>query len=150
VIYSTFKARSWKLKEGDELVSMHVDPMWTIVSDDSNLHYSGGGFCSRDLNRLMGVDQHGCRDTLEEQLAKFDLPPTVLNPAACFNVFMNFPYGADGSWEILVPNTSPGSKIDLRAEADILWVVSVCQFPGNCNGDKPTPLKFEVFDEPKL
>ncbi|MGY1917492.1 DUF1989 domain-containing protein [Pseudomonas tolaasii] len=146
VIYSTFKARSWKLKEGDQLVSKHVDPMWTIVADDSNLHYSGGGFCSRDLNKLMGVHQHGCRDTLEEQLQKQNLSPIYLAPSACFNVFMNFPYEEDGTWEVKPPNTKAGDKIDLRAEADLIWAVSVCQFPGPCNGGNPSPLKFEIFD----
>jgi uncharacterized protein len=144
---STYKANTWLLTEGHELVNTHLDPMWTIVADDSKIHYSGGGFCSRESNiREFGLDQQGCRDTLEQQLARFDLPPSILNPMSCFNVFMNFPYREDGTHEILVPNTKPGDKIEMRAESDILWVVSVCQYPGNCNGGKPTPLKFEVLN----
>jgi uncharacterized protein YcgI (DUF1989 family) len=121
-------------------------PLWTIAKDTVGVHYFGGGFCSRPLNEFEGVNQHGCRDTLEEALATHDLSPLYLSPSACFNVFMNFPYGADGKWDILRPTTKPGDHVDLRAEMDALWAVSCCHFPGDCNGDNPTPLKFELFD----
>jgi uncharacterized protein len=148
MIYSTFLKGSWKLTEGDTLITKRCRPLWTIVNDTCGVHYSGGGFCSRDSNEELDIHQPGCRDTLEEQLAKHGLSPLYLSPSACFNVFMNFPYYPDGRWEILAPATGPGDHIDLRAEMDVLWAVSVCNFPGPppCNGERPTPLKFELYD----
>jgi uncharacterized protein YcgI (DUF1989 family) len=69
-----------------------------------------------------------------------------LSPSACFNVFMNMQYKEDGGWPLAEPISKPGDYIDLRAEMDALWAVSVCQWPEVCNGDHPTPLRFEVYD----
>ncbi|HZP43972.1 MAG TPA: urea carboxylase-associated family protein [Candidatus Binatia bacterium] len=146
VVYTTFAKRSWKVGEGDVIYTREMRPLWTITRDTAGVHYWGGGFCSRALNRFVGVDQHGCRDTITEQLAAHELSALYVSPSSCFNVFMNFPYGADGRWEILRPVTRPGDHIDLRAEMPVLWAVSVCHFPGACNGDRPTPLQFELFD----
>jgi uncharacterized protein YcgI (DUF1989 family) len=147
IIYSTFAKSSWKLSTGDTLVTKRMQPLWTIVADTCGVHYCGGGFCCRDLRRWAGLDaRDGCRDTLEAQLAKHGLSPVYLSPSSCFNVFMNMQYKEDGSWPLREPESKPGDHIDLRAETDVLWAVSVCQWPEVCNGDKPTPLKFEVYD----
>ncbi|MGE0520654.1 MAG: DUF1989 domain-containing protein [Candidatus Binatia bacterium] len=146
VIYTTFAKRGWKVGEGDVMYTKEMRPLWTITRDTCGVHYWGGGFCSRALNRFVGVDQHGCRDTITEAVAEHGLTPLHVSPSSCFNVFMNFPYGPEGRWEILRPTTTAGDYIDLRAEMPVLWAVSVCHFPGNCNGDQPTPLQFELFD----
>src|SRR5262245_44823451 len=148
VIYSMFAKSSWKLGEGDVFYTKDMHPLWTIVKDTPGVHYFGGGFCSRSLNEWEDVHQHGCRDTLEEALATHGLSPLYLSPSACFNVFMHFAYDPDGKWEIQRPVTRPGDYIDLRAEMDVLRAVSCCQFPGECRGDKPPPLEFEVYEPP--
>ena len=62
-----------------------------------------------------------------------------------FNVFMTVDYTPGGDWLILEPVTKPGDYIDLRAEMDLMWMVSVCNFPDETNGFKPTPLRFEHY-----
>jgi len=146
MIYSTFDKGSWKLSTGDVIVTKSMQPLWTITADTVGVHYCGGGFCSADLRRSIGETGHGCRDTLEAELAKHDLSPLYLSPSACFNVFMNMQYAPDGSWPVEEPVTKPGDYIDLRAEMDVLWAVSVCYWPGAVNGFNPTPLRFEIYD----
>ena len=61
---------------------------------------------------------------------------------------MNFEYGVDGSWKIHEPVSKPGEHIDLRAEMDLEWAVSVCAWPEMVNGPTLTPLRFELYDSP--
>jgi len=148
-IYSNVVAGRWKLTKGDVLVTNHCRPLWTIVEDTCGEHYSGGGFCSRDLNShpvVGAVGQKGCRDCLSEAIAEHGLSPLYLDTASCFNIFMHIGYDPDGTWEIRLPKSRADGHIDLRAEMDVLWAVSCCIFPGPCNGDHPTPLKFELYD----
>lgn len=147
VIYSMLAKWSWKVGEvGDVLYTRSMDPLWTVVEDTSpGIHYSGGSFCSRVFNESIGLDQHGCRDTIEEAMATRGLDPIYVSPAACFNFFMNFPYKPDGTWEILEPESTAGDYVELRAEQDVLWAVSCCHYPGPCNGNRPTPLRFQTY-----
>lgn len=148
VLYSAMYQETWRLAEGHVLYTKDMRPLWTIVTDPVGVHYSGGSFCSRPLLRdVYGVDMPGCRDCLEAELRRRGIPELYLNPASCFNVFMNYVYGADGRMWIEEPVTKPGDFVELRAEMDALWVASACPGPGPCNGDNPTPLLFECYDD---
>ncbi|MEU8781668.1 urea carboxylase-associated family protein [Streptomyces sp. NPDC048637] len=144
VTYTTFAAESWQLGKGNVFVTNLMRPIWTMTEDTCGVHYAGGGFCSRELNALFGADQLGCYETILNELHQLNAPTTGLNPASCFNVFMNFPYGIDGDLKVRDSYAQPGDIVELRAEMDLLWAVSVCQMPGPCNGPQPTPMRFEL------
>jgi uncharacterized protein len=149
VIYTMCAKQGWKdFVPGDVIYTKNMNPLWTIVADTCGVHYWGGDFCSGPLNDFLGTTNkgYGCRERLEEALAEHGLSPLYLNTAACFNVFMNFPYNADGSWVYTLPVTKAGDHIDLRAEMDALWAVSCCHALGETNAANPTPLKFELYD----
>lgn len=151
VVYTNCANRSWKIHKGQSIYSKELNPMWTILHDDCDEHYMGGGFCSRALNRFDGnPNKEGCRDRLEREIAKHGLLPMHLQSVSCFNVFMNVGYDPDGTWVIRRPTTKAGDYIDIRADMDMLWAVSVCNYgpPPPTNGDRPTPLKFELYDIP--
>ncbi|MEU8825200.1 urea carboxylase-associated family protein [Streptomyces sp. NPDC048636] len=145
VTYTTFAAESWQLGKDSVFVTNRMRPIWTMTEDTCGAHYAGGGFCSRELNALFGVDQPGCYETILDELRHLDAPTTGLNPASCFNVFMNFPYGAEGELKVQESLSRPGDIVELRAEMDLLWAVSVCHMPGPCNGPHPTPMRFELY-----
>jgi uncharacterized protein YcgI (DUF1989 family) len=64
------------------------------------------------------------------------------------NWFMNVPVDADGTLGIVDGLSSPGLSVDLRAEMDVLVVVSNCpQINNPCNGFDPTPVRMLVLDE---
>ena len=143
--YTNMLHMRWKWREGTTISSNHMNPLWTITDDKVGVHFTGGGFCSRDARRLyLQDDQKGCRDLLEDALAEHGIEPHFLQSVSCFNVFMNLDYAPDGSWVAGLPLTKPGDYIDLRAEMDLLWAVSVCIWPA-VNGGHPSPLRFETY-----
>ena len=146
VVYTNFAHQKWKIGANDKLYSNHMNAMWSITEDDCENHYMGGAFCSWDLYTFLGdKPQHGCRDRLLEEIKQHDMIPQHLREISCFNIFMNVAYDSDGTWEIRTPTTKAGDHIDLKAEMDMLWAVSVCNDPWS-NGEKPTPMRFELYD----
>ncbi len=149
VIYSTLMAERWRLGRGDVLYSRDMNPMWTIAEDSYGTHYSGGNFCSgpllRTFERNADPAARGCREGLEDAIAGHGLSPLHLSAASCFNIFMHVPYREDGSMIIERTETAPGDHIDLRAEMDILWAVSVCP-GGKPHAGTSGALRFSVLD----
>lgn len=146
-IYTNWLLGRWKWHKGDPIYSNHMNALWTIAEDTVDDHYTGGGFCSRDARKRFGVDdQKGCRDTLEDALKAAKIDPVHLRSVSCFNIFMNVGYDPDGKWVIREPKSKAGDHIDLCAEMDVWWGVSVCFWPEVVNGKKSTPLKFDTYD----
>ena len=146
-VYTSWHHGRYKWQEGDTIRSNLMNDMWTIAGDRTANHYTGGGFCSNAARRLyLGSDENGCRDTIQEEYRKLGIDPNYLQSVACFNIFMTVIYSPEGDWLIDRPVTKAGDYIDLRAEMDLTWMVSVCAWPEVVNGDKPTPLRFETYD----
>ena len=146
-VYTNWMLGRYKWHKGDAIYSNHLNPLWTIIDDTVDDHYTGGGFCSRDARIKFQVDdQKGCRDTLEDAFSANGISPQHLRSVSCFNIFMNVAYTPDGRWEIGVPKSKAGDYIDLRAEMDVFWASSVCFWPAVVNGAKPSPLRFESYD----
>ena len=61
------------------------------------------------------------------------------------NFFMNVPVNDDGTMGIVDGLSAPGKRIALRAERDVLALVSNCpQINNPCNGFDPTPVRMIV------
>ncbi len=147
--YSCWHEETFRLTEGHRLITNHYKDIWTITEDDTRIHYCGGNFCSRDARIVAGIDDaNGCRDTLEDGLEAMGYSKSVLHATSCFNIFMNVEFKEKGAtWKIAESFSKPGDHIDLRAEMDLEWVVSVCAWPeGPCNGENPSPATFELYD----
>jgi uncharacterized protein YcgI (DUF1989 family) len=66
-----------------------------------------------------------------------------------FNVFMNCPVDADGSWSIAEPVSRSGDWIEFRVEADLLVAISNCPQDLNpCNAGECKPLGVSIGDAP--
>ena len=60
---------------------------------------------------------------------------------------MNVPVEADGSLGIVDGISAPGLTVDLRAEMDVIVVVSNCpQINNPCNGFFPTPIQVVIYE----
>jgi len=119
----------------------------TIVEDTCGRHDTIGGCCSAESNELRyGVkDTPSCRANFLRALASFGLGKKDV--VANLNFFMNVPVEADGSMAIVDGLSKPGDYVDLRAEMDVLAVISNCPQTRNpCNGFKPTPIRLIVTD----
>jgi urea carboxylase-associated protein 1 len=135
------------LTTGSVLRSNEGTPMMTLVASTVDRHDTVGGACSRESNSLRyghhTNHQHACVDNfLHEhvlrEMGKRDMVPNI-------NFFMNVPVEADGSLGIVDGISAPGLFVDLRAEMDVLVVVSNCpQINNPCNGFAPTPIQMIV------
>jgi hypothetical protein len=135
------------LRTGSVLLSNEGRPMMTIVDTSVDYHDTIGGACSCESNALRyghhTKAQHACVDNfleanLRDGRTKRDIVSNV-------NFFMNVPVEADGALGIVDGISAPGLTVDLRAEMDVIVVVSNCpQINNPCNGFNPTPVRMMV------
>jgi len=132
------------LRQGSVLRSNEGRPMMTITASAIEYHDTIGGACSCESNTLRyghhTKAQHACVENfLEANLAegrgKRDIVSNI-------NFFMNVPVEPDGALGIVDGLSAPGLTLDLRAEMDVIVVVSNCpQINNPCNAFNPTPVR---------
>jgi len=113
--------------QGDTLSSNHRRPMLTITEDTSGgVHDTLIAACDRYRYELLGHIGHhdNCTDNLAAALDA--LGPKVPQTPSPLNLFMNIPVRADGTLSFEAPVSTPGSHVKLRAEIDLVIVLSAC------------------------
>jgi len=135
------------LRTGSVLHSNEGRPMMTIVGSAIAHHDTIGGACSCESNSLRyghhTKSQHACVENfLEANLADGRAKRDIVSN---INFFMNVPVEPDGALGIVDGISAPGLTVDLRAEMDVIVVVSNCpQINNPCNGFNPTPVRMIV------
>ncbi len=130
------------LGAGTRLYSDLGDVLMTIVEDTVGQHDTIAGCCSTEFNyRRYGIsDTASCRRNFIAALEGHDMRPRDI--PANINFFMNVPVRPDGSTEIVEGLSAPGDYVDLRADKDVLVVISNCpQLYNPCSGWNPTPVR---------
>jgi uncharacterized protein len=135
------------LRTGSVLRSNEGAPMMTITGTSVAYHDTIGGACSCESNALRyghhTKAQHACVDNF--LLANAAYGRSKRDMVSNINWFMNVPVEADGSLGIVDGISAPGLHVDLRAEMDVVIVVSNCpQINNPCNGFDPTPVRMIV------
>jgi urea carboxylase-associated protein 1 len=135
------------LRTGSVLRSNEGAPMMTITGTSVAYHDTIGGACSCESNALRyghhTKSQHACVDNF--LLANAAYGRSKRDMVSNINWFMNVPVEADGSLGIVDGISAPGLHVDLRAEMDVVIVVSNCpQINNPCNGFDPTPVRMIV------
>jgi urea carboxylase-associated protein 1 len=135
------------LRAGTVLRSNEGRPMMTIVGTSVDYHDTIGCACSCESNTLRyghhTKSQHACVENfleanLREGRGKRDIVSNI-------NFFMNVPVEEDGALGIVDGISAPGLTVDLRAEMDVIVVVSNCpQINNPCNAFNPTPVRMIV------
>src|SRR5262245_38834056 len=121
--------------------------LFTIVADTCGRHDTIGGCCSAESNEVRyGVaGTPSCRQNFLSALESLGLGKRDI--VANLNWFMNVPVEADGTMGIVDGLSKPGDYVELRAEMDVLAVISNCPQTRNpCNGWNPTPIRLIVTD----
>ena len=142
------KQNSVYLTTGTVLWSNLGNPLLTISADTCGRHDTLGGACAQESNTVRyALDKrymHSCRDNFlraslhDGRLSKRDIGANI-------NFFMNVPVDADGTLGIVDGLSAPGKRLALRAEVDVLVLVSNCpQINNPCNGFDPTPVRMIV------
>ncbi|MET0327093.1 MAG: urea amidolyase associated protein UAAP2 [Ilumatobacteraceae bacterium] len=135
------------LVTGTTLLSNEARPLMTIVDSTCAYHDTIGGACSRESNTLRyghhTFHQHACVENFLAEGSRHGLGKRDL--VANINWFMNVPVGDDGTLGIVDGISAPGLSVTLRAEMDVLVLVSNCpQINNPCNGFDPTPIRITV------
>jgi uncharacterized protein len=136
------------LTTGSVLYATSGVPLLTILDDTCGRHDTVGGACSCESNQvrysLDKLHMHACRDTFLLVAAKHGLGKRDL--AHNVNFFMNVPVTPEGGLRFEDGVSGPGRYVDMRAERDVLVVVSNCpQLNNPCNGWEPTPVAMQVY-----
>ena len=149
--YSVPDTLAWQrnayVRDGTVLRSNLGRPLMTVVGNEIDRQDTIGGACSKESNTLRygyhTAHHHGCRENFLAEAARRGLG--VRDLVSNLNWFMNVPVEADGSLGIVDGISAPGLRIVLRAETDVLVLVSNCPQVNNpCNGFDPTPVEMTV------
>jgi urea carboxylase-associated protein 1 len=123
----------------------------TVVADTCGRHYTSAGACSCESNTVRFGQHtrymHACRENFILELGRHGLGKRDI--VGNINFFMNVPILPSG--EVVVDDgiSTPGSSVDIRAEMDVLCVISNCPQVNNpCNGFDPTPIRVVIWDPP--
>jgi hypothetical protein len=133
------------IEKGSILVSEQAKTLFTVIEDSCGNHDTIGGCCSAPMNvlRYNKPGPHNCRDTFIAALKPFGLD--ARDVVANVNFFMYVPVKADGHTAITEGGSKPGDHVELRAERDVIAVISNCaQIYNPCNGFNPTPIRIVV------
>lgn len=129
------------------LWSVRARQMMTVIEDScGSPHDTLYGCCSIEVDevRFDKTNTQGCQSNFEAELGKHGMGSKDM--AANINFFMNVPVEIDGSIDIAASESKPGDYVELRAEMDVLAVVSNCpERDNNAAGYKPTPIRAIVY-----
>jgi urea carboxylase-associated protein 1 len=134
------------LNRDSVLWSSRARPMMTIAEDTCGAHDTIYGCCSVELDRIRygKTKTRGCLSNFESELARYGLGQKDIIPN--INFFMYVPVAADGAVAIAEGRSKPGDYVELRAEMDLLVVISNCPERDNpAAGGTPTPVRAIVY-----
>ncbi len=139
------------LTSGTPILSNLLRALLTITADTCGRHDTLGGACAAESNQVRyALDKghlHACRDTFLLQMANSGYPIGKRDLAHNINFFMNVPVTPDGDLEFDDGVSSPGAYVELRAEVDVLVLISNCpQLNNPCNAYNPTPIQVLIWE----
>ncbi len=139
------------LTAGTRLYSSEGSLLMTIVADTCGRHDTSGGACSAESNTCrFGHDKkymHNCRDSFLRELIRLGMGKRDL--VGNINFFMNVPVTEAGHLDIVDGISKPGAYVEMRADMDVLCVISNCpQINNPCNAYNPTPIRLLIWDSP--
>ena len=133
---------------GTPLISSEGNVMLTVTADSCGRHDTSAGACSCESNSVRFGHAtrylHACRENFllevgRHGMTKRDIVPNI-------NFFMNVPIEPSGDLAIVDGVSRPGDFVELRAEMDVLCVISNCpQINNPCNGFNPTPIRILIW-----
>lgn len=150
--HSIKRAATLNLTKGHSLYSDAARSMVTIIEDTCGHNDTIVGCCTEQTNWLFygkNESKTSCRANFLSVMKKHGLGRRDL--VGNINFFCIVPVAADMSIPELTfadAPSKPGDFIDLRADMDLIVVISNCpQMNNPCSGGKPTPIKAIVWEE---
>jgi hypothetical protein len=135
---------------GSVLLSNEGRAMVTVVADTCGFHDTNAGACSCESNTVRFGHEtrfmHACRENFLVELGKYGMGKRDL--VSNVNFFMNVPIRPSGELTVDDGVSEPGGYVELRAEMDVLVLISNCPQVNNpCNGFNPTPIRIIITEK---
>src|SRR5258708_4357351 len=143
--------RNIYLTTGTELISTNGTVLLTIVADTCGRHDTLGGACAAESN-MVRYDigkrhMHACRNSFLKGILQWGQEFDKRDIAHNINFFMNVPVTPEGKLTFEDGLSEAGKYVELRAEMDVLVVISNCpQLNNPCNAYNPTPIRVLMWD----
>jgi uncharacterized protein len=137
------------ISTGTKILSSEGRVMATMTADTCGRHDTSAGACSCESNTVRFGHYtkylHACRDNFVLEVSKHGM--SKRDVVANINFFMNVPIEPSGEMTIVDGISAPGDYVELKAEMDVLLVISNCpQINNPCNGFDPTPVRVLVWE----
>jgi urea carboxylase-associated protein 1 len=139
------------LTTGTRLISSSGNVLLTITADTCGRHDTLGGACATESN-MVRYDfskghMHACRQSFLKGIGEWGRGLEKRDIASNINFFMNVPVTPEGGLTFEDGVSDAGKYVELRAEMDVLMVISNCpQLNNPCNGYNPTPVQILIWD----
>ncbi len=139
------------LTTGTQLMSSEGNVLLTIVADTCGRHDTLGGACATESNQvrydIAKGHMHACRQSFVKAAMESGLNMSKRDIASNINFFMNVPVTPQGGLTFEDGVSAPGKYVELRAEMDVLAMISNCpQLNNPCNGYDPTPVEVLIWE----
>jgi urea carboxylase-associated protein 1 len=139
------------LTTGTRLMSTSGNVLLTIVADTCGRHDTLGGACAAESNMVRYAlekrHMHACRQSFLKALIDWGHGMSKRDLTSNINFFMNVPVTPEGKLTFEDGISEPGKYVEMRAEMDVLVVISNCpQLNNPCNGFNPTPIEVLIWD----
>lgn len=137
------------ISTGTKIISSEGRVMAVMTADTCGRHDTSAGACSCESNTVRFGHYtkylHACRDNFVLEVSKHGMSKRDVVPN--INFFMNVPIEPSGEMTIVDGISAPGDYVELKAEMDLLLVISNCpQINNPCNGFDPTPVRVLVWE----
>jgi uncharacterized protein len=143
--------RSLYLTTGTKLMSSAGNVLLTIVADTCGRHDTLGGACAMESNMVRYAIEkrhmHACRQSFVKAVVEWGRGMSKRDLTSNINFFMNVPVTPEGKLTFEDGVSEPGKYVEMRAEMDVLAVISNCpQLNNPCNAYNPTPIEVLIWD----
>ena len=138
--------RNIYLTTGTRLMSTAGTVLLTIIADTCGRHDTLGGACANESNMVRYAIEkrhmHACRSSFLKAVIDWDHGMSKRDITSNINFFMNVPVTPEGKLTFEDGISEPGKYVELRAETDVLALISNCpQLNNPCNAYNPTPVE---------
>jgi uncharacterized protein len=140
------------LTTGTRLISTEGHVLLTVTADTCGRHDTLGGACAAESNMVRYAiekrSMHACRQSFLRGIQAWKKGLEKRDITSNINFFMNVPVTPDGGLSFADGVSEAGKYVELRAEMDVLMVISNCpQLNNPCNAYNPTPVQILIWDE---
>jgi uncharacterized protein len=139
------------LTTGTRLISTHGHVLATIVADTCGRHDTLGGACATESNMVRyALDKrhmHACRQNFLKAVMEWGNGLSKRDIASNLGFFRNVPVTPEGDFSFAEGISEPGAYVEMRAEIDVLVVISNCPQLNNCSNEhNPTPIEILIWN----